>query len=75
MHLRLQQRYGIKTSRFVIAGYVSCSYIFPGNREEVRLLLGFMDPGGVALRRKRRLNRRVYTSKVAKTIEKRGFCD
>ena len=33
-------------------------------REKVRIMLSCMDPDGVALRRQRKLNRRVYLSKV-----------
>jgi hypothetical protein len=38
---------------------IECVY-----REDVRMLLSIIDPGGVRLRRQHRLNRRVYTSNV-----------
>jgi len=48
-------------------------------REQVRLLLGLLlgllDPVGVAIRKKRRLNRRVYSSKVIITDSKNEIGD
>lgn len=63
MHLRLLQRYKVKIPRLV-ESLVITGGSFMVSREDVRVLLSVMDPGGVAVRKRHRLNRRVYLSKV-----------